>query len=212
MPSTLPIFPLAGVLLLPGGELPLNIFEPRYIKMVDDALATPSRLIGMVQPKSNTTADTLNIYPIGCAGRITSFTETSDGRYLITLSGLCRFTVEHETTQQTSYRTVSPNWAAHAYDLNPRASAIAVDRARLNTLLHAYFHQQGLSCDWDKVELTGDVDLLTALAMICPLRASEKQAILEAPTIENRTEIFLTMIEMAINQTEPECERTNKCH
>ena len=196
MPEVLPIFPLPGVLLLPGGQLPLNIFEPRYLSMVEAALCHPDRLIGMVQPRGKNEAD---IYQTGCAGRITSFSETDDGRYLITLSGICRFTVQQELQSETPYRRIKPDWAPFASDLAPHADTIAVDRCRLNNLLKAYFRQQELSCDWDKVELTGDVDLLTALAMICPLQSSEKQAILEAPTIESRTEIFLTMIEMAIS-------------
>jgi len=195
LPGILPIFPLSGVLLLPGGNLPLNIFEPRYMAMVDDALCSSSRMIGMVQPKGKEDA----VYQTGCAGRITSFAETDDGRYLITLSGVCRFHIKQEIPTEQSYRRVQAEWERFNIDLAPHADTIAVDRARLNNLLKAYFRQQELSCDWDKVELTGDVDLLTALAMICPLKSSEKQAILEAPSIESRTEIFLTMIEMAIS-------------
>lgn len=215
LPSTLPIFPLAGVLLLPGGQLPLNIFEPRYLSMVDDALACPSRLIGIIQPKSGI-PDT---YPIGCAGRITSFSETDDGRYLITLSGVSRFTIMAEHPSPTgSYRRIIPDWGPHQYDTEPKATSIPIDRTRLNSLLQSYFHQQGLSCDWSKIEITGDIELLTALAMICPLSAAEKQAILEAPNIESRTDLFLNLIEMAItsphtDSTEQQgCEIFPQCH
>ncbi|HEY8963523.1 MAG TPA: LON peptidase substrate-binding domain-containing protein [Alphaproteobacteria bacterium] len=199
MPDILPIFPLSGVLLLPGGQLPLNIFEPRYMAMIDDALCAPSRMVGMIQPRTLGGRENGEIYQTGCAGRITSFAETDDGRYLITLSGVCRFAIRQELRTDAAYRRVQANWEPFTDDLAPHADTIAVDRKRLNNLLKTYFRQQELSCDWDKVELTGDVDLLTALAMICPLKASEKQAILEAPTIESRTEIFLTMIEMAIS-------------
>lgn len=211
LPEILPIFPLSGVLLLPGGQLPLNIFEPRYMAMVDDALASSSRMIGMVQPRMMGSRESGEIYQTGCAGRITSFVETDDGRYVITLSGMCRFTIKNEIRSDTAYRRIEPDWKQFGVDLAPHAETIAVDRQRLNNLLKTYFRQQELSCDWDKVELTGDVDLLTALAMICPLKASEKQAILESPTIESRTEIFLTMIEMAISHGHIADEEDSTC-
>ena len=208
LPQTLPIFPLSGVLLLPGGQLPLNIFEPRYLAMVDDALTSGSRMIGMMQPRSLGNTD---VYSTGCAGRITSFSEAAEGRYLITLSGVCRFSLKNEIKTDKAYRRIEPDWVPYRDDLAPHADTIAVDRVRLNSLLKAYFRQQELSCDWDKVELTGDVDLLTALAMICPLKASEKQAILEAPTVERRTEIFLTMIEMAISHSSNADDEAGSC-
>jgi len=177
--------------------------------MIEDALCAPSRLIGMIQPKSRNGAD---IYQTGCAGKITSFSETDDGRYLITLSGVCRFDIKQELQSDKSYRRITANWEPYRDDLEPHADTIAVDRSRLNRLLKCYFRQQELSCDWDKVELTGDVDLLTALAMICPLKASEKQAILEAPGIEARTEIFLAMIEMAISHEHIAGDDAGCCH
>lgn len=193
LPNRLAIFPLAGVLLLPRGKLPLNIFEPRYLAMVDDALAT-DRLIGMIQPRTCGGP----LYDIGCAGRISSFAEAEGGRYLITLTGVCRFKITTETTGTTPYRTAAPDWGGYAADLEKPPACIDVDRARLCCLLRSYFTQQGMSCDWEKVDLARDMDLLTALAMICPLKASEKQALLESPDIRTRTELFMTMLDMAV--------------
>jgi Lon protease-like protein len=194
LPDRLPIFPLAGVLLLPHGQLPLNIFEPRYLSMVEDALAR-DRLIGMIQPRGDGTP----IYEIGCAGRIVNFAEAEGGRYLITLAGLCRFRIGGEIAGETSYRCVRPDWSAFRADMQPQEKIVAVDRTRLNRLLQSYFRQQEMSCDWDKVDIAADTDLLTALAMICPLKPSEKQALLEAADVKRRTELFLTMIEMAVS-------------
>lgn len=195
LPARLPIFPLAGVLLLPRGQLPLNIFESRYVRMIDEALAT-DRLIGMVQPRACGGA---HVYDVGCAGRIVSFSEAEGGRYLITLAGVCRFKIAGELPDAGSYRAVTPDWSAFAPDMAPQAKTVCVDRARLNRLLQSYFRLQEMSCDWEKVDITADTDLLTALAMICPLKPSEKQALLEAGDVQHRTEMFLTMIEMAVS-------------
>lgn len=195
LPGRLPIFPLAGVLLLPHGHLPLNIFEPRYLKMIDDALAG-DRLIGIVQPKS---CGCSPVYDTGCAGRIINFAEAEGGRYLVTLSGVCRFKIGQEVTEKSAYRKIIPDWAEFAADMQPQEKTVAVDRARLNRLLQSYFRQQEMSCDWDKVDIAADTDLLTALEMICPLKPSEKQALLEAIDVQRRAELFLAMIEMAVS-------------
>lgn len=194
LPQRLPIFPLSGVLLLPHGQLPLNIFEPRYLTMVDDALKG-DRLIGMVQPKS---CGCLSIYDTGCAGRIVNFAEAEGGRYLITLAGVCRFKIGEEIST-TPYRSIKPDWKGFYADMQQQGGTVAIDRMRLNRLLKSYFRQQEMSCDWDKVDIAADADLLTALAMICPLKPSEKQALLEADDVRTRTELFMTMIEMAIS-------------
>lgn len=206
LPDTIPVFPLTGVLLLPHGQLPLNIFEPRYIAMVDDAMAG-SRMIGMVQPK---TYGGQALYDIGCAGRIINFSEAEGGRYLITLGGICRFRIARELETQKPYRSIAPDWSGYKADMEKQIEKVAVDRARLNNLLQSYFRKQEMSCDWEKVDIAPDADLLTALAMICPLGPSEKQALLEAENINTRTELFMTLIQMAGS----DCAKTDDacCH
>ncbi|HIP78182.1 MAG TPA: peptidase S16, partial [Kiloniellaceae bacterium] len=177
LPRVLPIFPLGGVLLLPGGRLPLNIFEPRYLAMFDDALAS-NRMIGMVQPVENgESQDVPKVYETGCAGRITSFNETDDGRYLVTLSGLIRFDLVRALPGD-SYRLVEPNYERFRSDMTEDTGAI--DRDRLVQVLSAYFEANSIEGDWEAIEQTGDERLVTSLAMNCPLGAPEKQALLEA--------------------------------
>lgn len=200
LPSSLPVFPLNGVLLLPRGVLPLNIFEPRYLAMVDAALAG-SRLIGMVQP---TDADAGHspqgepaIYRIGCAGRITSFDETDDGRYLIALTGVCRFRVTGESLSNRGYRIAEADWSAFAGDYDE--APVALDRERLTTALGAYFRQHEISADWEAIDETPDERLVTSLSMICPFAPTEKQALLEAPTLAERAEMMMSLVEMAVH-------------
>jgi len=192
LPDALPVFPLDGVLLLPRGHLPLNIFEPRYMAMVEDALKS-DRIIGMVQPSG---PDTL--YAIGCAGRITSFNETTDKRYQVTLTGVSRFRIRNELPQQRGYRRVEADWGSFADDLKAASACIDLDRARLHKLLSSYFDLQGLSCQWDAIDNAPDDKLITCLSMICPLEASEKQALLEAPCCKTRAEMFMAMLELAV--------------
>ncbi|MGF1591802.1 MAG: LON peptidase substrate-binding domain-containing protein [Kiloniellaceae bacterium] len=199
LPQVLPIFPLEGVLLLPGGRLPLNIFEPRYLAMFDDALAG-HRLIGMIQPCENCrAADTPKVYETGCVGRITSFTETDDGRYLVTLSGIIRFDVRRELPSG-SYRQVEPDYARFATDMDEDHSTI--DRDRLMKVLNAYFEANSIEGDWEAIEQTGDERLVTSLAMICPLGAPEKQALLESMTLTERAEALTAIMEMATHGRE----------
>lgn len=191
LPETLPVFPLDGVLLLPRGTLPLNIFEPRYIAMVDEAMAS-HRLIGMLQSKEDG-----SLYDVGCAGRIVSYNETTDGRYEIVLTGICRFKIAHELDQKNGFRRVVPLWNDYHHDLEPLGT-LGVDRSRLNALLKDYFHMQGLTCSWEAVEGASDEKLMTSLAMICPMEAKEKQALLEAECCKERAQLFMTLLEMAI--------------
>jgi len=198
LPEVMPIFPLAGVLLLPRGKLPLNIFEPRYLAMTEDTLAG-NRLIGMIQPSDP--ADRGNappVYRTGCAGRITAFSETDDGRFLITLTGLCRFDLMRELPPVRGYRRVTASWTRFADDLGEPGDA-DLDRYRLLDALRAYFKLHGLSANWDAIETTPDERLVTSLAMICPFDPSEKQALLEAPTLAERAHLMLAMIEMAVS-------------
>jgi Lon protease-like protein len=196
LPNILPIFPLSGVLLLPRGRLPLNIFEPRYLAMTRSALAG-DRLIGMVQPSDPAaTGHNPPVYPIGCAGRITSFSETDDGRYLITLTGICRFRIREELPLLDGYRRVVPEWSAFARDLE-NESEPSFDRERLIERLRAYFQRQQISADWDAISAVSGERLVTSVAMICPFEPSEKQALLEAPDLGQRARLLTAIVEMA---------------
>lgn len=210
LPPTIPVFPLTGALLLPRGRLPLNIFEPRYLAMVKDALAT-DRMIGMIQPQGAVPNNGLAgsappggkgfgppLFEIGCAGRITSFAETEDGRFLITLTGVCRFTVGEEIATTRGYRRVVPDWSPFAADLDEAEGAV-LDRDRLATGLKAYFKQNGISANWDAIAQTPDERLVHSLAMICPFEPGEKQALLEAPDLGSRAQMLLALIEMAVH-------------
>ncbi|MEM7424076.1 MAG: LON peptidase substrate-binding domain-containing protein [Pseudomonadota bacterium] len=197
LPAHLPIFPLTGVLLLPRGELPLNIFEPRYLNMTEDALAG-SRMIGMIQPLDQGSGESEPpVYKTGCAGRIVAFQETEDGRFLITLKGICRFHVQEELASTRGYRPAIPDWTPYANDLHDEGSA-TVDREKLLGSLKSYFKLHNISADWDAIEASTDERLVTCLSMICPFEAPEKQALLEAPTLTERSQILTTLVEMAV--------------
>jgi Lon protease-like protein len=201
LPPVLPIFPLTGVLLLPRGELPLNIFEPRYLNMTEDALAA-DRMIGMIQPTEHeATQPNPPVYRTGCAGRIVAFQETEDGRFLLTLKGICRFEVEQELPLKRGYRPVAARWSRFRSDL--RAENGSIDRARLVASLRSYFAVHGISADWKAIEASGDERLVTCLSMICPFEASEKQALLEAPDLVERSRILTTLVEMSVHPKMP---------
>lgn len=197
LPQTLPVFPLPGVLLLPSGTLPLNIFEPRYLKMVEDSLAG-NRLIGMIQPRDGGGKNP-DLFDIGCAGKITDFSETVDGRYLITLTGVSRFKIQNENETNQPYRTVRPDWAPFREDLKV-SGCLDIDRHKLYDLLGSYFDDQGFDCEWSMIEEATDGRLITCLSMICPFEAKEKQALLEAPCCKTRSQMFMTMLEMAVHE------------
>ena len=198
LPAILPVFPLAGVLLLPRGRLPLNIFEPRYLAMTRDALAG-ERAIGMVQPSDPQHSPIGNppIYPVGCAGRITSFAETEDGRFLITLTGTSRFRIREELPLVGGYRRVVPEWGEFAHDLEGEGEP-GFDRERLFRSLKAYFDRHRISADWDAVTTTPGERLITSIAMICPFEPSEKQALLEASDLGERARLLTAIVEMAV--------------
>lgn len=195
LPSKLPIFPLSGALLLPRSRLPLNIFEPRYLAMLDDALKTRERLIGMAQPFG---ADEANLHAVGCSGRITSFSETDDGRYMITLTGVSRFRISQEIEGFTPYRTAEVSWAGFHHDLGNPEKDQNFDRADFVRQLSRYFESQGLSTDWDAMRDTGNEMLINSLSMLCPFAPEDKQALLEAPTLKIRRNILSTLIEFAL--------------
>ncbi len=195
LPGALPVFPLEGALLLPGGRLPLRIFEERYLNMVQDVLAG-DRLIGMVQPCEETEEQgSARIYRTGCAGRITAFNETDEGHFLITLSGLIRFTLERELPVLRGYRRVVPDFGRFRGDLDEDGGWI--DRAGLLDALNGYFESNGIEGDWDAIEETADEQLVTSLAMICPFEPPEKQALLEAATLPERAATMTTILQMS---------------
>lgn len=191
LPEIIPVFPLSGVLLLPRGQLPLNIFESRYLAMVDDALKN-ERIIGMIQPR-----DGDSLYETGCAGRITAFSETADGRYLITLTGLCRFKVRSEIEQANGYRRAIPEWSLFAHDFD-EVACLDIDRAKMKEMLRTYFGINGIKCDMDAIDSIEDEKLITCLSMICPFDAGEKQALLESRCCRERAEKFMALIKMAV--------------
>ncbi len=197
LPDCLPIFPLPGVLLLPGGRLPLNIFEPRYLEMFDDALAG-DRLIGMIQPKeAEENGCVPALYETGCVGRLTSFNETDDGRYLVTLTGLIRFDLNSEL-EPRNYRRVHPVFSRFRSDLDEDLTAVARDR--LLTVLRSYFTAMSIEGDWEAIEKLGDEYLVTSIAMICPLDGPEKQALLEVVTLKERCDTLIALLEMAAHR------------
>ena len=199
LPQTLAMFPLTGALLLPRGHLPLNIFEPRYLAMVDAALSG-NRLIGMIQPtEPESTIGRPALCEVGCAGRITGYRETEDGRYLITLTGICRFPVARELETTTPFRQVQPDYAPFQADLSAPVAEETDDfpRERLMGALKAYLSRRDLKADWDSVTDAPAEALVNALAMLCPFEPAEKQALLEARGWRGRVDTLIALLEMA---------------
>jgi uncharacterized protein len=195
LPDTLPVFPLPGALVFPRWELPLNIFEPRYLNMFDDAMRG-HRLIGMVQSMGGT-RERPEIARVGCAGRITSYAETDDGRYLVTLTGICRFAVKQELAVTTPYRQITPRWDAFAADLYPASEDGLPDRSELILSLRTYAATHGLQADWSAVEEAPMETLVHALAAGCPFPAPEKQALLEAVSLADRARTLIALMAMS---------------
>ena len=193
LPVQIPIFPLTGALLLPGGTLPLNIFETRYLAMVRDAIADPLRLIGMTQPNKD---QTLNpYYSIGCAGRISSFSEQDDGRILITLSGCIRFSAVNFSECTSGYLKADINWDKFRDDLS--IDEAPIDRTALSAILKQYFDTKGFRVDWSQLEACSDERLVSTLSMICPFDVAEKQALLEVQNLSSRAELLTTILQMS---------------
>jgi hypothetical protein len=196
LPGTIPVFPLTGVLLLPRGQLPLNVFEPRYLAMVDATLSG-GRIIGMIQP-SEPEEKTLKpaLSQVGCAGRLTSYREAEDGRYLITLTGICRFKVAEELAVDTPFRQVRADFASFAADLATSEDS-DFPRDRLIGALKAYLTRRDLKADWQSVMSAPAETLINALSMLCPFEPAEKQALLEARDWGERVAILVALLEMA---------------
>ncbi len=196
IPEVVPVFPLSGALLLPGGQIPLNIFEPRYLLMVDDALRG-ERIIGMVQPRfdcAQDDSDKPELCKVGCLGRLTAFTETGDGRMLITLNGICRFRLLEERATSKPYRMC--NITPFASDLQQDDGAGKVDRDALLKTFKAYLEANEMEADWDSVKRAGNEILVNALSMMSPYGPAEKQALLEAPDLKTRAETLVAITEM----------------
>lgn len=206
LPRVIPVFPLGGALLLPRCQLPLNIFEPRYLKMIDDTLRG-SRIIGMVQPdgeeaiaasrNSNTKPP---LQQVGCAGRLTSFAETGDGRVLITLTGIARFRIQNELQTMTPYRQAEVDWEPYAEDLIMGYRQEEVSRERLLEILKEYLDTHGLQADWRTIKLSGNETLVNSLSIVSPYGPREKQALLEAATLEDRNQMLIAITEQALQQ------------
>lgn len=192
LPQVIPVFPLAGAIVLPRGQLPLNIFEPRYLNMVDDAMAG-DRIIGMIQPAGGPRT-TPALSPVGCAGRITSFAETSDGRYLITLTGVSRFRVASELPSASPYRQVRVLFQPFEADLATAADGRAFERRPFLDALKAYLEHRALEIDWETAEAAPCEALINSLAMALPFEAAEKQALLEAAAVEDRAQVLTTLL------------------
>ncbi len=204
VPQVIPVFPLPGALLLPRGELPLNIFEPRYLAMVDDALAG-DRVIGMVQPRpEDEGSEKPGLSAVGCLGRVTQFQETGDGRYLITLTGVCRFRTAEEIRGGTPYRQCRISIAEFTDDLTPRCGEEEVDRRRLLDTFRKYLDEHGLETDWDSIDRASTETLVNALSMMSPYGVREKQALLEAPDLSSRAEVLIAVTEMALARGDDE--------
>lgn len=203
LPSVIPMFPLPSALLLPGGHLPLNIFEPRYLAMIDAALASPDRLIGMVQPvEDDQTVNTQTqpvpgLFAIGCAGRITYFQETEDQRYLIALTGVSRFRLIDQQLQPSGFRNAEIDWHEFAADM--QADTGDIDRQPLIAVMKQYFKLKGFNADWSQIEQSDNDQLLATLSMVCPFEVAEKQALLEANDAASRADLLIAMMEIALH-------------
>jgi uncharacterized protein len=199
------VFPLTGAVLLPRGTLPLNIFEPRYLKMIDDAMRG-NRLIGMIQPRiAETATNKPPLFEIGGVGRITTYSETENARFQIVLSGLCRFRIAEELDAATPYRQIRADYGPFAADLTEPADEGlgAEQRKRLFGMLKGYLAARSLDADWDSIKRAPAEHLVNALAMICPFEPSEKQALLEAPSLAQRAETLIALIAMAVTDLPP---------
>jgi Lon protease-like protein len=198
LPEVIPVFPLPGALLLPRGRLPLNIFEPRYLAMLDDCMKTGHRLIGLLQPFEHEAGQIPRLHSIGCAGRLSSFSEAEDGRYLVTLAGISRFRVTEEVEGFTPYRRVRTNWDSFGRDLGREEDDPGLDRSEFLETLQRYFDVTQLSSDWSALTEADAEMLINSLSMLCPFEVEEKQALLEAPDLTVRRETLDALMRFAI--------------
>ena len=204
LPGDFPVFPLPGALLLPHGRLPLNIFEPRYLALVDDSLVQ-GRMFGMIQPNAHAprAPNGPSLYQIGCLGRLTQFAETEDGRYLITLTGISRFRVTDELPIRHGYRRIAADFAPFGADLQPPGNGMGARRGELLSALRPFFVMHDIDANWDAIERMPETMLVTTLAMLCPFDDAEKQALLEAPTEADRAADLLALLRMSVHEGDP---------
>jgi Lon protease-like protein len=195
LPDIIPVFPLAGVLLLPGCRLPLRIFEPRYVQMIEDAV-DGERLVGMVQPIDDDDRHEPALQQVGCAGRIASIKQSDDGEYLISLVGVARFEIREEMASDQLYRLCEVRWDHQL--ARPAADDSPVDREELVANLRTYFDTHGLEANWRAIEESGDEELVNSLAMVCPFEPTEKQALLEAPDVAQRSRLVIALMSMSV--------------
>ena len=194
LPKFIPIFPLPKAVLLPRSRLPLHIFEPRYLAMIEDCLKTPNRLIGMVQP---TGADD-RLHSIGCAGKLTQFSETEDGRYMITLTGVSRYRIENEIDGFTPYRRFNVSWDSFEKDRESPIQDSKFDRKSFFELLKKFLEGEGLSTDWETLQQADNELLINSLSMMLDFDLEDKQALLEAPSRQTRREALTTLFEFSL--------------
>ncbi|MFN0115102.1 MAG: LON peptidase substrate-binding domain-containing protein [Paracoccaceae bacterium] len=197
LPDAIPLFPLPGALLLPRARLPLHIFEPRYLAMLEDCLKTRERLIGMIQPRPGPKGEK-RLSAIGCAGRLTQFSETEDGRYMVTMSGISRFCLGREIKGFTPYLRAEVSWEAFGRDLGATEVDPGFRRSDFLDLLGRFFAARELSTDWGSLKEAEPELLVNSLSMLCPFGPEDKQALLEAPTLETRRETLVTLMEYAL--------------
>jgi len=199
LPLTLPVFPLENIIVMPGAELQLSIFENRYLNMVTDVLKT-HHMFGMVQPNATKKGDPQSLYLTGCAGRITAYSETADGRILLTLTGVIRFDISEELAATRGYRVIVPDWSRYASDLNQQVESDIRDRSRLTSALGRYFRNRNMEPDWEGLERIPVAQLVNTMATLLPIGTAEKQAILEAQELAMREQIFVAALEMSLQE------------
>lgn len=198
LPEKIAVFPLPGALLLPRSRLPLHIFEPRYLQMIDDCLKSEHRLIGMIQPRAQKSSSGRELQAIGCAGRLTQVSETEDRRYMITLSGISRYRISREVSGFQPYLQADVSWDGFERDLGRAEIDKGFDRPKFLDLLRRYFEAQELSTDWDSLKDADEELLINSLSMLCPFDPEDKQALLEAPSLATRRETVVTLMEFAL--------------
>ena len=201
-PATLPLFPIRGCILLPGEALPLNVFEPRYLNMLDDAMAAEGWL-GIIQPRESGPSERPDLQPVGCAGRVASFKETEDGRYLIVLEGVSRFRLAGEGDAPTPYRVAKVDYKPFEHDADARPLGAADDHAGFHTLLRRFFDYAGLKADWDSIEQAPATLVADKVAMAAPFDAAAKQALLEAEDSRTRLKLLTAMMSEALDPSRP---------
>ena len=197
LPDTIPIFPLQSALLLPRSRFPLHLFEPRYLQMFEDCLKTEARLVGMIQPNPSSSRED-GLHSIGCAGRVTQFSETEDGRYLITLTGMSRFRIQNELDGFAPYRRCEVSWAGFERDLGQAETDDRFERPAFMDLLNRYFSARELQTDWDTLQEAEDELLINSLSMLLELDPEDRQALLEAPSLQTRRETLVTLMEFSL--------------